>query len=266
MKKYIVIGNPIAHSLSPLLHNYWIEKNKIKAIYDKILISKDEIVNIISDIRSEKLHGVNVTVPFKNEVVSFMDTLTKEAEETKSVNTIYLKDKKIIGHNTDIAGFELAIRSYGYDVKKKNIFIFGAGGVVPSIIVALKRMGALKIFLYNRTLKKSENIKNFFSNVEIIDKNNIPEDVDMLINASSLGINKTDKIDLDYDKIGKNKFYYDVIYNPTETNFLIEAKRLGNKVENGKKMFIYQAHQAFAIWHNVFPKIDEKVESLLNTQ
>ena len=123
MKRYIVIGNPIEHSLSPLLHNYWIGKNNIKAIYNKILVNKDEIEKIISDIRSEKIHGVNVTVPFKNEVVPFMDILTKEAEETKSVNTIYLKDRKIIGHNTDIAGFELAIRSYGYDVKKK-IFLY----------------------------------------------------------------------------------------------------------------------------------------------
>ena len=91
-----------------------------------------------------------------------MDILTKEvSNETKSVNTIYLKDQKIIGHNTDIAGFELGIRSYGYDVKKKKVFIFGAGGVVPSIIVALKKNGSIKrYFLYNRTVSKSENIKN----------------------------------------------------------------------------------------------------------
>ena len=85
----------------------------------------------------------------------------------------------------------------------------------------------------------------------------------MLINASSLGINKNDKIDLNYKKIGSNKFYYDVIYNPVET-FFKRSKKFGNKVENGKKMFIYQAHQAFAIWHNVFPKIDEEVEKLLD--
>ena len=87
----------------------------------------------------------------------------------------------------------------------------------------------------------------------------------MLINASSLGINKDDNIKLNYEKIGKNKFFYDIIYNPIETNFLKEGKKQGNQVENGKKMFIYQAHQAFAIWHNVLPKIDEEVESLLNT-
>ena len=125
-------------------------------------------------------------------------------------------------------------------------------------------MGASKILLYNRTVSKSENIKKLFNDIEIIDKKNIPNDIDMLINASSLGINFSDKIDLNYEKIGSNKFYYDVIYNPSETFFLKEAKRLGNKVENGKKMFIYQAHQAFAIWHNVLPKIDEEVERLLD--
>ena len=264
MKKYLVIGSPIDHSLSPTLHNHWFKENNINAIYEKKLITEDQIEKVVLKLRSEELSGVNVTVPYKNKIISFMDNLTKEASETKSANTIYMENGKIIGHNTDIAGFELAIRSYGYDVKKKNIFIFGAGGVVPSIIVALKRMGALKIFLYNRTISKAENIKKIFNDIEIIDKDNIPESIDVIINASSLGINKSDKIELNYNKIGKNKFYYDVIYNPAETNFLREAKKLGNKVENGKKMFIYQAHQSFAIWHNILPKIDEKVENLLN--
>ena len=147
-----------------------------------------------------------------------MDDLTSEANETKSVNTIYLKNEKIIGHNTDIAGFELGLRSYGYDPKKKYFYIW-CGGVVPSIIVALKKMGASKILLYNRTVSKSENIKKLYSDIEIIDKQNIPGDTDMLINASSLGINKNDKIDLNYEKIGTDKFYYDVIYNPKETFF-----------------------------------------------
>ena len=266
MKKYLVIGNPISHSLSPQLHNYWIKKNNIQAIYEKRLISQNDIEKIVYEIRSKKLHGINVTVPFKTKAVSFVDTLTKEADETKSVNTIYLKKDKIIGHNTDIDGFELGIRSYGYDIKKKNIFIFGAGGVVPSILVALRRMNASKIYLYNRTVSKLENLKKNFKYIEIIDKDNIPDEVDMLINASSLGIHKNDKIDLNFKKIGTNKFYYDVIYNPAETHFLKEAKKLGNKVENGKKMFIYQAHQAFAIWHNILPKIDEEVEKILNKE
>ncbi len=264
MKKYLVIGNPIEHSLSPALHNYWIKKNNINAIYEKKKILENEIEKIILNIRSKKLSGINVTVPYKKKVLSFVDTLTDEANETMSVNTIYMKNEKIIGHNTDIAGFELGIRSYGYDVKKKNVFIFGAGGVVPSIIVGLKRMQVSKIFLYNRTYSKSELIKKSFKDIEIIDKNEVPNEVDMLINASSLGIKSSDKIDLNYEKIGNNKFYYDVIYNPTETSFLKEAKKFGNRIENGQKMFIYQAHQAFALWHNVLPKIDDEVEKLVN--
>ena len=125
-------------------------------------------------------------------------------------------------------------------------------------------MKALNIFLYNRTLDKAEALKDRFNYIKIIENNEIPKHIDMLINATSLGINKDDKIDLDYEKIGSNKFYYDIIYNPPQTNFLKRAKIFGNNTENGKMMFIYQAHQAFSIWHKVFPKIDEKVIELLD--
>ena len=219
IKKYLVIGNPISHSLSPDLHNYWLKRNNIDGIYNKEKMNLSDLENFFINLKNKEIIGANVTVPFKKDVISYVDELSVEAEHTQSVNTIYLKNDKIIGHNTDIAGFELGIRSYGYDIKKKNIFIFGAGGVVPSIIVALKRMGALKIFLYNRTFSKSENLKKLFNDIQIIDKENIPQDTDMIINASSLGIKKSDKIDINYEKIGTNKFYYDVIYNPPETNF-----------------------------------------------
>ena len=121
MKKYLVIGNPIEHSLSPKLHNYWIKQNNINATYEKKLISENDIRNIVSKNKSEEI-GINVTVPFKNKIVPFVDILTKEADETKSINTIYFEKGKIIGHNTDIAGFELGIRSYGYDIEKKKCF------------------------------------------------------------------------------------------------------------------------------------------------
>ena len=110
MKKYLVIGNPIEHSLSPKLHNYWFEKNNIDANYDRKKIDKSEIQEIISEIREDKLDGINVTVPFKSDVIPFLDTLSKESQITQSVNTIYKQDKKLIGHNTDIKGFELSLK------------------------------------------------------------------------------------------------------------------------------------------------------------
>ena len=263
MKKYLVIGNPIEHSLSPKLHNYWIKKNNIDAIYDKKQLNEGDIEGIISEVRNEKINGINVTVPFKKLVISFIDELSVEANEAQSVNTIYKENNKIVGHNTDISGFELALRGKSYDIKNKKIFILGAGGVTSSIILALKKMGASKVILSNRTKKKAEELKKTFSDLEIVDWGEIPE-FNMIINTTSLGLNKDDEIKLDYENIGSNKFFYDIIYNPRQTKFLTKAKQFGNQIENGKMMFIYQAHQAFTIWHKIMPKIDDKTIQLLD--
>ena len=263
MKKYLVIGNPVEHSLSPKLHNHWIKKNNIDAVYDKKQINEVDIKEIISEVRNGKIDGINVTVPFKQSVIPFIDELSSEANQAQSVNTIYKENNKILGHNTDISGFELAIREKGYDIKNKKLFILGAGGVVPSIILALRKMGAAKIILSNRTKKKAEKLKIFFSDLEIVDWGEIPE-FNIIINATSLGLNQDDEIKLDYAGLGPNKLFYDVIYNPKQTKFLSKAKKFGNQTENGKMMFIYQAHQAFTIWHKIMPKIDDETIKLLD--
>ena len=263
MKKYLVIGNPIEHSWSPKLHNYWIKKNNINAVYDKKKLNEENIKDVILDVKNEKIAGINVTVPFKKSVISFIDELSPEAKETQSVNTVYKENNKVVGHNTDISGFELALRGINYDVKNKKIFILGAGGVAPSIILALRKMGVEKIILSNRTKKKAEEIKKTFTNLEIIDWGKVPE-FNMIINATSLGLNKDDEIKLNYTGIEPNKLFYDVIYNPSKTKFLSKAKQHGNKTENGKMMFIYQAHQTFTIWHKIMPKIEDETIKLLD--
>ena len=263
MKKFLVIGNPIGHSLSPRLHNHWIKKNKIDAIYEKKQLIKDEIQNVVNELKNGKIDGINVTVPFKNTVIPFLDNLSSEAKATQSVNTIYKEKNKIFGHNTDISGFELAIKRANYDLKNKTAFILGAGGVAPSIIYALKKIGVSKIILSNRTKKKALDLKIFFNDLKIIDWGEIC-DFDIIINATSLGLKNEDEIKLDYSNIGNNKLFYDVIYNPKETKFLLKAKRYGNKIENGQMMFIYQAHQAFTIWHKIMPEINDETINLLN--
>ena len=263
MKRYLVIGNPIEHSLSPKLHNHWFKKNNINAIYEKKLIQEDDIKKYISEVRSGKIDGINVTVPFKQLVIPFVDELSSEAEKSQSVNTIFKENNKILGHNTDISGFELAIRDKGYEVKDKKIFILGAGGVVPSIILALRKMRAAKIILSNRTYSKAIKLKKIFPEIEIVNWGKLIE-FNMIINATSLGLNENDEIKLNYKDIGSNKLFYDVIYNPKQTKFLLDAKKFGNKTENGKMMFIYQAHQSFTIWHKVMPKIDKETINLLD--
>ena len=263
MKKYLVIGNPIGHSLSPKLHNHWIKKNNIDAVYDKKQLNENDIEGTIFKVRNGEIDGINVTVPFKKSVIPYLDQLTPLANEAQSVNTIYKEKNKVIGHNTDIGGFELGLKRINYNVKNKKVFILGAGGVVSSIILALKKMEASKIILSNRTKEKAEDLKKIYSDLEIIDWGETP-DFNVIINATSLGLKNHDEIKLDYTDMGSNKLFYDVIYNPRQTKFLSKAKQLGNQIENGKMMFVYQAHQAFTIWHKIMPEIDDETIKLLD--
>ncbi|MDB9731341.1 shikimate dehydrogenase [Candidatus Pelagibacter sp.] len=262
-KKFLVIGNPIDHSLSPKLHNYWIKKYKIDAIYEKKLLNNNEIENLISDVKEEKIYGINVTVPFKKMVIPFLDKLSEEAKISQSVNTIYKKDNKIIGENTDIEGFKFSLEKTEQKVKNKKALILGAGGVVPSIIIALKKMQIEKIYLSNRTELKVIELKKNFPEIEII-KWGDTLDFDIIINATSIGLKEEDEININYQQISKDKFFYDVIYNPPETNFLKNAKKYGGITKNGKMMFIYQAQKAFFIWHKVVPEVDNETINLLD--
>ena len=130
--------------------------------------------------------------------------------------------------------------------------------MVPSIVVALNRLGAAKIILSNRTKSKAESISKIYPDLEIIDWGKTPN-FNMIINATSLGMKNDEEIKIKHTDIGPNKLFYDVIYNPEKTNFLLKAKKFGNQVENGKMMFIYQAQLAFKIWHNIMPKITNKL-------
>ena len=261
MKKYLVIGNPIDHSLSPKLQNWWLKENNIDAEYDKIKLEHHEIKNFIQTIKEQKIAGCNVTVPFKKTVIPFLNKLSPEAEQTQSVNTITFDNGGLVGHNTDIAGFDSAIRKLNFSVNGKKVLILGAGGVVPSIIFALQNMNAQEITISNRTKEKAENLKVLFNNIKILEWGNLT-DFHMVINATSLGLNN-EKINLNFSSSGNDRLFYDVIYNPQETQFLKMGKKLGYKTENGKTMFVYQALEAFKLWHRIEPKVNKDTFKLL---
>ena len=262
MKKYLVIGNPIDHSLSPKLQNWWLKENNIDATYDKIKLEVHEIKNFIQEIKEQKIAGCNVTVPFKKTVIPFLDRLSPEAEQTQSVNTITYDNGDLVGHNTDIAGFDSAIKKLDFNVEGKKVLILGAGGVVPSIIFALQKMNVQEITISNRTKEKAENLKVLFNNIKILEWGNLT-DFHMVINATSLGLNN-EKINLNFLSSGNDRLFYDVIYNPQETQFLKMGKKLGYKTENGKTMFVYQALEAFKLWHKIEPKVNTDTFKLLD--
>ena len=262
MKKYLVIGNPIDHSLSPKLQNWWLKENNINATYDKIKLEVHEIKNFIQEIKEQKIAGCNVTVPFKKTVIPFLDKLSSEAEQTQSVNTITYDNGDLVGHNTDIAGFDSAIKKLDFSLKGKKVMILGAGGVVPSIIFALQKMNVQEITISNRTKERAENLRVLFNNIKILEWGNLT-DFHMVINATSLGLNN-ERINLKFSRSGNDRLFYDVIYNPHETQFLKIGKQLGCKTENGKTMFVYQAMEAFKLWHRIEPKVNTDTFKLLD--
>ena len=261
MKKYLVIGNPIDHSLSPLLHNFWLKKYGINAIYEKHFVEENDIEKIINDMRESKIQGINVTVPFKKVVIPFLDQLSDTAKETQSVNTIFKKQNELVGDNTDVYGFTEAIKLTNFNLTNKKALILGAGGVVPSIILSLKSMGASEITLSNRTKKKADDLKKSFPFLKVVSWGETIKS-DLIINATSIGIKKNEEIKLDYSKLD-GQLFYDVIYNPPKTKFLENAKKSGKKTENGKNMFVYQAMKAFEIWNGITPEINKEVLDLI---
>ena len=270
MRKYLVIGNPIGHSLSPLIHNHWMRKHGlVDSIYEKKKVEKEDLESIVKQVRNDQLKGINITVPFKNEIIPFLDRLDNVALSTQSVNTLFKVKNEVWGYNTDVEGFDDSLTGDNIEYNNKNIFILGAGGVTSSIIYNLI-FTANKIYISNRTKKKAEQLKRFTDltgkEIEIIDWGQTPKACDLVINTTSVGLTKDENLGIDFKDYKNNKdvLFYDIIYNPEETNFLKDARLRDNKTMNGKMMFLHQARIAFQIWTGIAAEIDDEVIKLLD--
>ena len=270
-KKFLVIGNPIKHSLSPQLHKYWFGKNKINSEYKKLKIDQKQIKKILDKIRKKQIEGINVTIPFKNSVIKYLDILEGDAKKTSSVNTIYLRKQKLIGDNTDVYGFAFGILKK-IKSKIKAAGIIGAGGVTSSIILALIKKGVRKIYITNRTFSKLKVFKKKFKGIIFPIRWNeyLKEfrEVQILINVSSLGMKGQKDLKFDFSIFNKKINVVDIVYNPENTKFLRDARRYGHKTFSGLDMFVYQAQKAFYIWNKKRPKITniiyKKLRKLIN--
>jgi len=270
-KKFLVIGNPIKHSLSPQLHQYWFGKNKINAEYKKLKIDQKQIKKILDKIRKKQIEGINVTIPFKNSVIKYLDILEGDAKKTSSVNTIYLRKQKLIGDNTDVYGFAFGILKK-IKSKIKAAGIIGAGGVTSSIILALIKKGVRKIYITNRTFSKLKVFKKKFRGIIFPVRWNehlkVFRQVQILINVSSLGMQGQKDLKFDFSTFNKKINVVDIVYNPENTKFLRDARRYGHKAFSGLDMFVYQAQKAFYIWNKKKPKITniiyKKLRKLIN--
>ena len=267
-KKFGIIGNPIKHSLSPLLHNYWFEKYSIDANYSIINVKEENgLQEIINKIRNKEISGINITLPYKQKIVSCVDNLVNDAEVTSSVNTVYLdKEDTVIGENTDVFGLQAAYLKEIDNASKKKTLIIGAGGVSPSVILSLQKSGVQEISITNRTNEKCIFLKNKFKKLNIIEWEKLKEQLknfDIIINATSLGLKGGNDFEFNFEQVKTNLIYIDTIYNPMETKTFKFLKKMDIKVFNGLDMFIYQGQKAFYLWNKVNPEIDEKLLELL---
>ena len=270
-KKFGIIGKPLSHSLSPLLQNFWFKKYNIKASYFLIETEINQIGKVINKIKKKELKGINITIPYKQKVIPYLDLVINDAKKTSSVNTIYLNDdNKIVGENTDVYGFDFSFiqKLKDKDLLEKKILILGAGGVTPSIIYALVKKNIKKIFIRNRTAEKAENIKKKFPCVEIVLWENInskSQDVDVIINTTSLGMKNGNNFNQVIEKFKAELIYYDVVYNPLETKMAINFKKKKIKTFNGLEMFLYQGQKSFYLCNGINPEIEDELKKTITS-
>jgi shikimate dehydrogenase len=266
-KNFGIIGNPIKHSLSPILHNYWFKKYKIDANYSLIDVEVNELPSIVSKIKKGELNGINITLPYKQKIVPHLDILVNDAETTSSVNTIYIDSQNtVVGENTDVFGLQAAYLKEVNNLSNKKCLIIGAGGVSPSVIYSLQKSGVKDIFIINRTKEKCIFLRKKFKNLKIIDWVNLKNEIinfDIIINATSLGLKDGEDFNFNFENVKTNLIYIDTIYNPLETKTLKYLKEKDIKVFNGLEMFIYQGQKAFYLWNKINPEIDQKLIEIL---
>ena len=265
-KKTAVIGDPIDHSLSPKIHNHWIERERIDvAAYQKINIKKESFNRDVDRLIEEGYYGLNVTVPLKEEAYKYCDKTSDVAKTLKAVNTLIINNDGVYGDNTDPIGFEKSIANR--ELNKKLCVVLGAGGSARAVVYALTQMKC-EIGIYNRTKENAESLcSDLGVKATILTETTISEFVGsshLVVNTTSLGQQEGEENNLiDFNSLNSSAHVYDLIYNPSRTTFLRHAEKNGCTVQSGLEMLVHQAAQSFKLWHDIMPEIDDDLMSLL---
>lgn len=268
-----VIGNPIEHSISPQLHNTVSSLLGVDYVYVPFRVEKEVLGDAVKGLKALGFVGFNITVPFKNDVLEFLDEVTDEVKLIGAANTVKIQNGKLYGFNTDTEGFARAFQEEtGTGFRGKRITILGAGGAARGIAVKVALEGAAVVSIINRTVAKAYEI------AEIINKNigipaagyaneestvaDVIEKSDIIINTTSIGMHpQVDECPVDGAVVfSPRQIVYDAIYNPVQTALLKKAERDGSKAVNGLGMLFYQGIYAYEIWTGIKVK-DEIIQS-----
>lgn len=260
-----IIGNPVEHSLSPLMHNAAFKYLGLDYIYVPFLVTENALEGAIRGSKSLNIKGLNVTIPHKTEVIKYLDSVDKTAELIGAVNTIKFNGNHVKGFNTDSIGAVKAIEEVS-SVKNKKIIILGAGGAARAIAFQILLEGVGSLVIANRTPENAFNLQK-----DIVEKLNLDVktadfgkglenellDADILINTTPIGMypHISDKPPVKSEMMHKNLIVNDIVYNPLKTGLLREAEKCGAKTVSGIKMLIYQGVEAFKIWTGIYPPV-----------
>jgi shikimate dehydrogenase len=268
-----VIGENIAHSKSPLIHNHWLKKYSIDGNYAIKDLNADELARFVDEVRAdENVKGFNVTMPHKQSIMTLLDEIDDEAAQIGAVNTVYKRQGKLIGTNTDAYGFIENLKTHMGDqinqLKSEPILLYGAGGAAKAILYGLIKEGFQKIDICNRTVQKAVQLAEPYTGsaeIHIIDEmvKNVNSRTAAFINTTSLGMSGHDKLEISFDHADNLKWVIDIVYMPLHTDILRMAQKTDIQICTGIGMLLHQAAPAFEKFFGKKPEIDKELENLV---
>lgn len=274
IKKAGVIGYPIAHSKSPLIHDYWIKQHGLNASYEAIDIPPPNLEERVHDLVDQGYRGFNVTIPHKQAIMMLCDDVDTLAEKVGAVNTVIVKeDGSLFGTNTDVFGFVENLRSaaqgfgYGWTIAGGPALVLGAGGAARAAVQGLINEGVPEIFVANRTFDKAKDLESMsplvVKAVEWDKRDIVAGRVNFIVNTTSLGMTGQEPLEIDLSGCHEDAVVHDIVYAPLYTDLLKQARAHDLRIVTGIGMLLHQARPAFHAWFGVMPDVTETLEDLV---
>jgi shikimate dehydrogenase len=269
-KLFAVIGDPIGHSMSPIMLNDVISNYEIDAHYHPFKVRPDELETAIRGLKAIGIAGFNVTIPHKSAIIPFLDGVDELALSIGAVNTVVNDNGKLIGYNTDGYGFLKGLEPYFLSFTDKKVLVIGAGGAARAIYFTMAKMKPLAIDITNRTVIKAKELIEacpFESNSKSLTLEEAEaylDEYDVVIQTTMIGMYpKILETPISLRNLNTEALVCDIVYNPRETQFMKEARQKGAAVQNGVEMFVYQGALAFEKWTGIFPDVKRMRENVL---
>lgn len=270
-----IFGDPISHTRSPAMHNAAFRACGLPYVYVPFLVRPADLAKAVHSLRALHIAGVNVTVPHKERIRRYLDELSAEADLCGAVNTVVNRRGKLFGDNTDGRGFLASLQERSFSPKRREIALIGAGGSARAVLVSLIRAGCARVIIANRTKTNADTLARTYRPLSKTQIESVPLDllqdstllknVSLIVNCTSVGLHNEDFPPLAYAATPRDCLFYDLLYQPTLTPFLRQARALGRPVLDGRRMLLHQGALAFSLWTRTPAPIEVMARALQRT-